>query len=307
VSGEGSKESGQLGEAMAVELLRLIGWQPTLKPISIACALPDKHNKTSHGDDGLYIYNSPFQEGVTDVVHVSVKHKINGYSKGSQGIRTELKAHLTELNAIVSCAQLSPEVKRFINSHNGKPKKVHRGLLVWMHSDKETLERDIRQDLGGTQLSSEHTTPIFLVDAGRASFIYSAILHYQKLDLGEYTFYFPRLGNSLSTDHERFGNFLPLELIASDIIPIRGMQDGKPLLYLYVREKFSAHALKKAYALAHDFGDAWVDNINLGFEDYNESHHSQSRDEALFAFEDRTKVSVFSYKSSLLSLLENKP
>ncbi|MDO8990056.1 MAG: hypothetical protein Q7U91_10535 [Sideroxyarcus sp.] len=306
MSGEASKESGEIGEALASELLRLIGWKPTLKPISIPCALPDKHNKTSHGEDGLFIYNSPFLEGVTDVVHVSVKHKKNGYSKGSQGIRSELKGHLTELNTIIACAQLSPDVKRFIVSHQGKPKKIHRGLLVWMHSDKESLERDIRQDLGGTQLSTEHTTPIFLIDSGRASFIYNAIRHYQALGLGDYSFYYPRLGNSISTDQERFGNILPLELIASDIIPIRGMQEGRPLLHLYVREHFSSYALKKAYAMAHDFGDAWVESICIGFDDYNESHHSQARDEALFAFQDITKVSVFSYKSSLLSLLENK-
>jgi len=307
VSGEKSKKSGELGEALANEFLRLIGWNQTLNPINISCALPDKHGTQSHGDDGLFIYNSPFLEGVTDVVHVSVKHKTNGYSKGAQGIRTELKAHLTELNSIVACAQLSPEVKRFVDSHRGKPKKNHRGLLIWVHSDRASLERDIRQDLGGTQLSSEHTIPVFLVDSGRASFIFNALHHYQSLDLGDYNFYYPRLGNSISADHERFGKVLPLELIASDAIPIKGMQDGKPLLYLYVREKFSANALKKACALTRDFGDAWVDNINIGFEDYNESHHSQSRDEALFAFENRPKVSVFSYKSDLLSLLEAKP
>lgn len=306
MSGESSKKSGELGEAISKELLSLIGWSSTLNPIKIPCALQVKHNKLSHGDDGLFIYNSPFLEGVTDVVHVSVKHKLNGYSKGTQGIRTELKAHLTELNSIVACAQLSPEVKRFVDSHPGKPKKVHRGLLVWVHSDKASLERDIRLDLGGIQLSPEHTTPVFLVDSGRASFIYNAIRHYQNLGLGDYDFYYPRLGNSISADHERFGKALPLELIASDMIPIRGRQNGKPLLYLYVREKFSAQSLKKAYALTRDFGDAWVENINIGFDDYNESHHSQSRDEALFAFENRTTVSIFSYKSGLLSLLEEQ-
>lgn len=307
MSGELSKRSGELGEALAKEFLLLIGWSPTLNTINIPCALQATHSRTSHGDDGLFVYNSPFLEGVTDVVHVSVKHKTGGYSKGAQGIRTELKGHLTELNSIVACAKLSPEVKRIVDSHRGKPKKNHRGLLVWVHSDTETLERDIRQDLGDIQLSREHAIPIFLVDSGRASFIFKAIHHYQSRNLGDYAFYYPRLGNSISADHERFGKYLPIELIASDVMPIRGEQDGKPLLYLYVREKFSIPALKKACALSHDFGDAWVENINIGFEDYNESIHSQSRDEALLAFENRTKVSVFSYTVSFLSLLEEKP
>lgn len=139
MSGEASKRSGELGEALAKELLRMIGWSPSLSTIKIPCALQEKHGTTSHGDDRLFIYNSPFLEGVTDVVHVSVKHQTGGY------------------------------------------------------------------------------------------------------------------------------------------------------------------------ALAHDFGDAWVDDINIGFEDYNESIHSQARDQALIAFEHLAKnVSVFSYKVSLLSLLEGQ-
>lgn len=169
------------------------------------------------------------------------------------------------------------------------------------------MERDIRPDLGDIQLSKEHDTPVVLVDSGRASFIFHGIRHYESLGIGNYSFYYPRLGNSISADHERFGKYLPVELLASDVIPIRGDRDGKPVLHLYVRDKFSADALKKAYALAHDFGDAWVDDINIGFEDYNESIHSQARDQALIAFEHLAKnVSVFSYKVSLLSLLEEQ-
>jgi hypothetical protein len=307
VSGEASKKSGELGENLAKELLRLIGWSPSISTITIKCAYPQKHDRTSHGDDRLFIYNSPFLEGVTDVVHVSVKHQIGGYSSTASGIRSKLKDHLTELNAIVSCAKVSPEVQEVLNSYRGKPKKNHRGLLVWVHSDRDALERDIRQDLGDIQLSREHSTPTILIDAGRASFIFLSIRHYESLGLGEYSFYYPRLGNSLSADHERFGKHLPLELIASDVIPIRGDKDGKPTLYLYVRDKFSVSAFIKAYALALDFGDAWVENINIGFEDYNESIHSQSRDQALMAFSNHVKnVSVFSYKVSLLSLLEGQ-
>lgn len=306
MSGEASKKSGELGEKLTKEFFKLIGWDKALTPVGVQCALQEKHRTKSHGDDSLFIYNSPFSEGITDVVHVSVKHRIDGYNKGDQGVRTELKSHLSELNEIVACARVSPEVKRVIDSHPGKQKKVHRGLLVWMHSDEKSLQRDIRQGLGGIQLSAEHSIPVFLVDTGRASFIYDAIRHNQNLGLESYDFYYPRLGSSLSADHERAGKVLPLELIASDVLPIRGMQNGKPLLYLYIREKFSVHALKKACALAQDFGDAWVDNINIGFEDYNESIHSQFRDEALLAFEHKTKVSVFSYKGGLLSLLEGK-
>lgn len=304
MSGEASKRSGEIGEELAQKLLNLIGWGQSLSAIKIPCAFQEKHETTSHGDDKLFIYNNPFIEGTTDVVHVSVKHKTDGYKKTAQGIRNELKNHLTELNNIVKCAGFSPDVARVIASHHGKPRKIHRGLLVWLHSDGNSLERDIRQDIGDIQLSKEHSTPIFLIDSGRASFIYHAIRHYQSKQSEEYTFYYPRLGNAMSADNERSGKYLPLELIASDVIPIRGCVDNKPVLHLYIREKFSTSALKKAYALARDFGDAWVTDIHIGFEDYNETTHRQFRDEALLAFENIGNVVVFSYKANLLNFLE---
>lgn len=306
MSGELSKKSGEIGETLAKEFLKLIGWSPSINTINIPCAIPTTHDKQSHGDDALYVYNSPFVDDATDVIHVSVKHKMKGYSKGAQGIRTELKEHLTELNTIISCAKVSPDVNRILDSHRGRPKKNHRGLLIWVHSDKETLDRDIRRDICDIQLSHEHNIPIFLVDSGRLSFIFNAIHHCDNAKLESWDFYYPRLGSSLLADHNRFGKSLPVELITSDVIPIRGMVNGQPRLYLYVRESFSIPALKKAYALAYDFADAWVDNISIGFEDYNESQHSQLRDEALLAFENRTNLSVFSYKVSVLNLLEDK-
>lgn len=307
MSGEASKKSGEIGEKLAKEFLKLIGWNPSISTINIPCVKESEHKQKSHGDDGLYVYNSPFTDGTTEIVHVSVKHKANGYPKGTQGLRTELKKHLIELNKIIACAKLSKDVSRIIDAHQSKPKRIHRGLLVWVHSDESTLDRDIRTEISDMQLSDEYTTPIFLVDSGRLSFIFNAIRHCQNVKLDSFDFYYPRLGSAVLADHNRFGNSLPLELIVSDVLPIRGMKDHQPKLYLYVREKFSVAALKKIYALAYSFADAWVDDIHIGFEDYNESRDSQLRDEALLAFESRTKnISVFSYKASLLNLLEER-
>jgi hypothetical protein len=306
VSGEASKKSGEIGEKLAQEFLKLIGWNPSIKTISIPCVRESEHNRQSHGDDGLYLYNSPFTDGTTEIVHVSVKHKANGYPNGTQGLRNELKKHLIELNTIIACARLSKNVNSIIDTHQSKAKRNHRGLLIWVHSDESTLDRDIRTEISDMQLSDEYKTPIFLVDSGRLSFIFNAISHCQNAKLDSFDFYYPRLGSAVLADHNRFGKSLPIELIVSDVLPIRGMKNNQPKLYLYVREKFSVSALKKIYALAYGFADAWVEDVYIGFEDYNESKDSQLRDEALLAFENRTKnVSVFSYKASLLNLLED--
>lgn len=306
MSGEMSKKSGEIGETLAREFLKLIGWSPSINTINVPCSIK-AHNKKSHGDDALYVYNSPFMDGTTEIVHVSVKHIMNGYPKGTQGLRSELKAHLTELNTIIACAKFSEGVNRIVDSHQSKAKRNHKGLLVWVHSDEKTLDRDIRTEIGDIQLSNEQMIPIFLVDSGRLSFIFNAVRHCENAKLDSFDFYYPRLGSAIQADHDRFGRTLPIELIASDVLPIRGMVNEQPRLYLYVREKFSIPTFKKAYALAYGFADAWVDHIHIGFEDYNEARDSQLRDEALLAFESRAKhLAVFSYKPSLLNLLEEK-
>jgi hypothetical protein len=310
MGGENSKSSGELGEKLTDALFKIIGWDNTINNLSITCSLPAKHNsRQSHGIDKLFLYNNPFFEGVTDVVTVSVKHKLKGYQRTSGAIRGELKRHIAELSQIVACAKVNAEVKSIINSFPKKKRQEHRGLLVWLHNDRSTLKDDLREIFGATELSRDHDVPVFLIDSGRASFIFNAISHFKSTaGFGSYKFYYPRLGNVITPDSEQWGPFLPLELIASDMIPIKYEKGEKPALCLYVRDKFSLPALKKAYALALDFGSGWVTDISIGFEDFDSSPtHTQWCDEAKLAFpEIAGTLSVFSYESSVLSLLESK-
>lgn len=310
MSGEKSKSAGEFGEKLAQALFEMIGWGNTVSGLPIDCALPSKHGqRESHGIDKLFIYNNPFFEGVTDVVTVSVKHKSNGYHRTAGSIRGELKKHIVELSQIVACAKVSASVKNVLHSYPRKTRVEHRGLLVWLHNDRETLKNDIREILGHTELSRDHDVPVFLIDAGRASFLYNAVSHFKNSE-GQikFAFYYPRLGNVITPENDQSGTFLPLELIASDVIPIKYEKSEKPALQLYVRDKFSLSALNKAYALALDFGGGWVSDISIGFEDYDSSPaHTQLRDQAKLAFPDiNSSMSVFSYESSVLSLLEKK-
>lgn len=301
--GEKSKTSGEIGEKLTTELFNLIGWKNTIDNISIDCVNKKQHeNAETHGIDKLFIYNSPFNENTTDVIYVSVKNKSNGYQK-QQGFRTELKKHLSEENRIIECAKLNQSINIKIKDYPKKSRIVHKGLLVWLHNDKENLELDIRDYLSGIQLSSDHKTPITLIDVSRASFIYNCITNFKSKSLGNYYFYYPKLGNATTPSNERFGTILPLELIASDIIPIKYNIGQKPAICIYIREEFSKENLKKAYALALDFCDAWVNEIQIGFSNYSPTQEAE-KSEALMAFPDRSKiVRVFSYKSNLLSLL----
>lgn len=303
--GETSKTSGENGEKITEELLKLIGWDSLIKGLEVPCNIRS-HNKKTHGNDFVFIYDNPLHDNRTDVVYVSTKNEINGYNKGEQGVRTTFKKHISELDGIISCSKISARIAEAIQTFKGRKQKKHVGMLVWLHGNKNELERDIKPLLSNVQLDLASNSPIYLVDMSRASFINEAISHFKATKYGkEYHFYYPKLGNVIALVDERYGNILPIELIASDLIPIRFVREGKPSLCLYANQRFSEKALKKLCSLAFDFADGWVQDIFIGLESFHPANDKQQKDSVLMAFQDRkANIRVFCYKESILDLLE---
>ena len=304
--GESSKTSGENGEKITEELLRLIGWNNLLKGVSVPCNIKSHNRKTTHGNDFIFIYDNPLHDSRTDVVYISSKNQKNGYPAGDQGVRTKLKEHLSELDETVSCSKISSVISQQLQIFQGRRQKKHVGLLVWLHGDGENLERDIKSALSNIQLDLSSNCPLYLVDMSRASFIKEAISHFRATKQGkEYHFYYPKLGNVIAAAHERYGDVLPVELIASDLIPIRFMLEEKPSLCLYVKQTFSVESLTKICSLALDFADGWVENIYIGLESYHPANDKLEKDSVLAAYRERkARIKVFCYKKSILDLLE---
>ena len=303
--GESSKTSGENGEKITEELLKLIGWGNLLKGVSVPCN-SKTHDKTTHGNDFIFIYNNPLHDSRTDIVYISSKNAKQGYPKGDQGVRTTFKNHLSELDEIVSCSKVSPEINKAIQTFQGRKQRKHVGLLVWLHGDRETLNRDIKPSLSHIQLDLTSNCPLYLVDMSRASFMKEAISHFRTIKQGkDYHFYYPKLGNVIASADERYGDLLPVELIASDLIPIRFMLGEKPSLCLYAKQAFSEEALKKLCSLAFDFADGWLQDIFIGLESYHPADDKQTKDAVLMAYlERKANIKVFCYKESILDLLE---
>lgn len=303
--GEASKTSGENGEKITEELLKLIGWDRLMKGVSVPCNI-NVHDRTTHGNDFVFMYNNPIHDNRTDIVYVSSKNEKSGYPKGEQGVRTKFKAHLSELDAIVSCSKISPIINQAIQTFEGRKQKRHVGLLVWLHGDKKTLNKDIKPYLSNIQLTLASNCPLYLIDMSRASFIKEVISHFRSTKHGqEYSFYYPKLGNVVAAVDERYGDVLPIELIASDLIPIRFMLGEKPTLCLYAKQEFSEETLKKLCSLALDFADGWVQDIFIGLESYHPAEDKQKKDIVLMAYQERkTNIKVFCYKESILDLLE---
>ncbi|WP_308366889.1 MULTISPECIES: hypothetical protein [unclassified Microbulbifer] len=304
--GESSKTSGENGEKITEELLKLIGWSNLLKGVSVPCNDKSHNREKTHGNDFIFIYDSPLHEDRTDVVYVSSKNAKNGYPRGDQGVRTTLKEHLSELDEIVSCSKISPEISQTIQNFKGRKQKKHAGLLVWLHGDRENLNRDIRRVLNHIRLDLKSNCPLYLMDMSRASFIKAAISHFRATKYGgEYQFYYPKLGNVIANNDERYGYILPIELIASDLIPIRFILGERPSLCLYAKQGFSEETLNKLCSLAFDFSDGWVKDIFIGLESYHPADDKQKKDSVLMAYQEReANIKVFCYKETILDLLE---
>ena len=303
--GESSKTSGENGEKITEELLKLIGWSNPLKGVSVPCN-NKAHDKQTHGNDFVFIYDNPLHDNRTDIVYVSSKNIKNGYPRGDQGVRTAFKGHLSELDEIVSCSKISTEINKAIQTFKGRKQKKHVGLLVWTHGDREALDKDIKPALCHIQLDLASNCPLYLVDMSRASFIKEAISHFKASKQGqEYHFYYPKLGNVITNAGERYGDLLPIELLASDLIPFRFLLDEKPSLCLYAKQAFSGDSLKKLCSLAFDFSDGWVEDIFIGLESYHPADDKQTKDAVLMAFQERkANIKVFCYKESIFDFLE---
>lgn len=304
--GEASKTSGENGEKITEELLKLIGWNNLLKGVTVPCINNTHNRKETHGNDFVFIYNNPLHDNRTDIVYVSSKNSANGYPKGPQGTRTTFKKHLLELDEIVACSKVSTEITNFLQFFVSRKQKKHVGLLVWLHGDKTSLEKDIKPDLSNVQLKLTSNCPYYLIDMARATFINSAVKHFKGTMQGkEYSFYYPKLGNVIANNDERFGNILPIELIASDLIPFKFKLAEKPALCLYAKQSFSEDTLKKLCSLAFDFADGWVQDIFIGLETYHPANDKQSKDAVLMSYREReASIKVFCYKESILDFLE---
>lgn len=103
--GEPSKTSGDIGEKLATALLDMIGWKLSIHNISIDCNTPShlqnngKPRKT-HGEDQIFLYNSPFHDDHTEIVHVSVKNNAKKYPQEGT-LKTKFKTHLKECPASI--------------------------------------------------------------------------------------------------------------------------------------------------------------------------------------------------------------
>ena len=308
MAGEKSKSSGENGEKIASGILDRIGWGNGLRNVPIKCnTLSHRNNagtqKTSHGEDQIFIYNNPFHDTRTDVVHVSVKNKLGAYPSSEATLKREFKEHLAELHEVIECARYSEEISQVISTFKARKHISHSGLLVWVHNDDGDIDRDIKPTLSKIRLEQDSDVPVYLIDSGRAGFLWKVMDDIKQRNK-PWSFFYPVIGTVTTVDEARTGTFLPLELIASDVMPVVVYDGDKTEMILYANQAFSTDGYKKLMAYGLRFCTSLVTTIKIGMPDYNAATDKSQADMARLAFSDRNeKIEPFSFNRSFLTLL----
>lgn len=313
MSGEDSKRSGEIGEKLAKAFLDLIGWGTSLQSVSIQCndlahKTASDNQKRSHGDDLVFICNNPFYDSRTDIVHISVKNNLNGYAEKESELKNEFKNHVEEANEIISCAQYDSGLLSLLSKHKSRKHKEHSGLLIWTSSEKGSANKDILSIIKNVKsLDEKCNKNVYLVDGARYNFILTSITHIKaEAGIEQFDFFYPETGGLVNRLDERHGSVLPLELIVSDVIPIKARMPEKEILYLYVNQAFEQDCYRRVLSLALGFAGAWPHEIRIGFPDYNAAHHANDVIASELPFVGRKKKFVpFCFNPSNLNALEH--
>lgn len=303
MAGEKSKSSGEYGERIVRNLLKLIGWENADLNPTIEC-FEETHNRksASHGLDFIYSLESPLINHVQDDVLISVKHHMDKYP-GS--LSSKFKGHLKDLAQAMEC---------FPNDSEYGDKKVSNhilenqisGVLFWLAS-KDDMNRDLVKELNQVRNTDIESGPIYLVDNKRATFLQTT-LNYVLKKFGTYKFFYHPTGFN---DNDPFvkknsGSKLPVQLINTNILPIRvDPQESGPTLLLFVNESFKEEALKRVLGFTQRLTQSWAKQIIILFPDYLELDHINLVNSAKRFFEDEEftqTIKVQSYNENIPTL-----
>lgn len=311
MAGEKSKRSGEIGEALATALLERIGWNHLIHNISIDCNTPshvtaEGRPRQSHGEDQIYLYNNPFHDDRTDFVHVSNKNTMGSHPKEGT-LRSNFKSHIKELSQTIECAKYNQTLRDIGVNFKAKKNRYHAGLLIWLHNDLGDIEKTILADLAPSRIDVNGEVPYYIIDNGRASFLLKVVDDLRRrASGGNYEFFYPRIGTSITVDEMRTGNVLPLELLASDIVPAILTKNGTKELILYANESFDIDSYKNLMAYGLSFASGLISTIRIGMPNYNPARNEEAVKQARLVFHNRSEsIYPFSFNRSILDLLQD--
>lgn len=297
--GEKAKSSGEYGEAIVGNLIKLMGWENPNNAVSVSCVFQEKHGKQKHGIDYIYQYRSPLRDATRQDVLISVKCR-DGYPATEDGVKKKFKEFLLDLAQAMECYPSCEIAKHKISNTT---KKSTYGLIFWIDRNREDGREFecVTDKIGNFYLREECTYDVIsLIDNKRAQFLYR-LLTYAKLKYGDQNvkyFYINTGLNNASLDRVYSGSSMPVEYINSDVIPLAIMNGDNKKLFLGTYDSFCKEYLLRLIGLAQDLTSTWAANVVIAFPDYNEFDNSADVLSAKNEFENNSfvnKIEVVSF------------
>lgn len=291
--GEWSKTVGEKGEKIVDFFFKdILGYKKILHNQTIECIKGTKHkeksakrDRTTHGVDALISAVSPVEDNTLDVGYISSKFTSEIYPNAPKG---KFKEHLTDLAHGLECYKNS-ELSSTINQTYSKIKKTEvTGILVWA-SNKSPNDENIVSKVANMQLDADLIfDKIIVIDNNRLNF-YVETIQTAKKEFGKdnVKFIYHNSGvNSLSLQSMSYGDFLPIQYLFSDLIPLRIQKDNKIELLICSKDEFSVESFGKVLDFAKSFDHLHsITSTTISFPDYNDLNHQGEIKKQLAKFE----------------------
>lgn len=288
--GEWSKSVGEQGEKIVEYLFEnVLGYKTIRQNLTIDCNNGEKHKKTenpknTHGIDGLITVNSTLEDKVLDVGVISVKFTSNEYPSAPKG---DFKKHLMDLIYTLECfenSKLSSEINKSFSNIN---KTDITGILVWA-SNESDLDSEIVSKVANLSIGSEfHFNRIIVLDNSKISFFVNFIENVKnKYGAENVSFVYHNSGlNSTGLQSKSYGEFLPIQYLFSDIIPLRIEKENKIDFLIGIRDNFKYEDLLRILSFIKSFDHLDSSkNVIISFPDYNETKNMEDVKKAISFF-----------------------
>jgi len=303
--GEKAKSSGEYGEKIVGNLLKLIGWDALDDGVTVQCIHNEAHSTDSkssakHGIDYVYQYKSPLRDSTRQDILISVKCR-DGYPKKEKTIREKFKEFYVDLVSAAECYPASDPYRRKMPNIK---RRSHSGVIFWIDRNRDDGKEyiSIIENLITMRLQENNALEsVALIDNDRAQFLYESINFVNnKFGRENVEFFYIDTGLNNSNLVKLYsGTSMPVEYISSDIIPLHVVSGETKILFLIVKDSFDKDYLKRLIGLAQDITRTWANEIVIAFPDYNQFEHKQLCNDAKLEFDDNKftrNISVTTYK-----------
>jgi hypothetical protein len=289
MSGEKSKSSGEYGEKIANELLKLLGWENALSGKDIPCVRKghigaNGGSRNNHGVDYIVKYSCPLVLKTESDILVSVKHR-KDYPSTSKGKISDFKEFLKDIAEATECY---PSHELFRDKIPGTKSMNICNVIMWFSALQDELCSGVIEDVADFRNSDAvNYGTVYLLDNKKATFLYSSIQHARNKD-DKFLYFYPDTGFNMDTMLRKHqGNILPVQYINSPIQLFKIIESTGESLIITIEDEFNIDYFERLLQFARLLTAGWATKVFMAFPNYNDYSNSTSVKKSLGRLTDR--------------------